>query len=423
MKRGHDVTVLEASERTGGHVMSASSPFDDGLYADLGAEHCLTPTYQIYRAWVAELGLTLLPYRRRDHFLRYIDGKPYTEEMLADKNVLASFGLNQHEVDFLATRDWQDLRLLYFAPYFDRFKDEYQPFGVGLDDLDSISVTEFLKRAGASASAIRIIGLSEESALQEMWTLAFFDRRGRHDVLHKDCFRIQGGNQKLPDAFTANLGNRIKLNCPVTRHRRGSSGVTVYYNEHDEEKSLEADYLVCGIPLPAFCLIPAEPDWPEAKRWVMERLPYSVTSRIVFQCRTRFWRDDDIVPNLSTPDSPLHDGFWEMAHEVPGERGLLMSGGAAGVTESMARAELKRYYPGRLGDIEKVVLKHWYLEKWAPRCERQPFQIGELSKFWPQLLQPVGRIHFVGSGVDNGTGGQEAATRSAHRVATAIDQV
>jgi monoamine oxidase len=43
MKRGHDVTVLEASGRAGGHVKTLHDPFADGLYADLGAEHFTIP--------------------------------------------------------------------------------------------------------------------------------------------------------------------------------------------------------------------------------------------------------------------------------------------------------------------------------------------------------------------------------------------
>src|SRR5262249_23638093 len=152
--------------------------------------------------------------------------------------------------------------------------------------------------------------------------------------------------------------------CPVTRLRRGDAGVDVYFEHKGEEKSLEAEFLVCGIPLPAFSTIPSDPPWPETKQWVMQNVPYSVTSRVVFQCRTRFWRQDGIIPNLATPESPLHDGVWEMAHEVPGERGLLMAGARAGITDKVALDELKRYYPGKLGEIEKVVTKHWYLEKW-----------------------------------------------------------
>src|SRR6059058_4571539 len=43
MERGHDVTLLEASRRTGGHVKTIREPLPDGLYADVGAEHFTNP--------------------------------------------------------------------------------------------------------------------------------------------------------------------------------------------------------------------------------------------------------------------------------------------------------------------------------------------------------------------------------------------
>src|SRR5947208_1440938 len=43
MERGHDVTVLEASGRPGGHVKTIHDPLPDGLYADVGAEHFTKP--------------------------------------------------------------------------------------------------------------------------------------------------------------------------------------------------------------------------------------------------------------------------------------------------------------------------------------------------------------------------------------------
>ena len=42
-KRGHEVTVLEASARTGGHVRTQREGLDDGLYADAGAQHFTKP--------------------------------------------------------------------------------------------------------------------------------------------------------------------------------------------------------------------------------------------------------------------------------------------------------------------------------------------------------------------------------------------
>ena len=60
MKRGHEVVVLEASGRTGGHVRTIHDPLADGLYADVGAEHFTKPSYDLYWGYVREFNLTPL---------------------------------------------------------------------------------------------------------------------------------------------------------------------------------------------------------------------------------------------------------------------------------------------------------------------------------------------------------------------------
>src|SRR5678816_503629 len=88
MKKGHDVIVLEASSRHGGHVFTVHDGLSDGLYADGGAEHITKPGYLRYWEYTKEFNLTVLPYPRRENILRRIDGKFYTEEMLSDSKVL-----------------------------------------------------------------------------------------------------------------------------------------------------------------------------------------------------------------------------------------------------------------------------------------------------------------------------------------------
>src|SRR5262245_16024487 len=84
MDRGHDVTVLEASGRTGGHVKTIRDPLPDGLYADVGAEHFTKPGYDQYWKYVEKFQLLFLAYPRRRAMLLRIDGKWYTEEQLQD---------------------------------------------------------------------------------------------------------------------------------------------------------------------------------------------------------------------------------------------------------------------------------------------------------------------------------------------------
>src|SRR5205823_9340097 len=92
MERGHDVTVLEASGRPGGHVRTIRDPLPDGLYADVGAEHFTKPGYDQYWKYVEKFGLPVLAYPRRRAMLRRIDGTWYTEEQLQDPSVLQRFG-------------------------------------------------------------------------------------------------------------------------------------------------------------------------------------------------------------------------------------------------------------------------------------------------------------------------------------------
>src|SRR5947209_15440909 len=113
MERGHDVTVLEAAGRTGGHVKTIRDPLPDGLYADVGAEHFTKPGYEQYWKYVEKFKLPALPYPRRVQMLRRIDDKWYTEEQLQDAKVLRAFGFNPKETDFLVKHGWTELPLLY----------------------------------------------------------------------------------------------------------------------------------------------------------------------------------------------------------------------------------------------------------------------------------------------------------------------
>src|SRR5215470_280406 len=109
VRRGHDVTVLEASGRAGGHVRTFHDPFADGLYADIGAEHFYYPGYTEYWRYVKEFSLIPIPYPRRDNMVRFFNGERFTEDDLRSRKILNKLGFNQRERDFLAHRPWAEL--------------------------------------------------------------------------------------------------------------------------------------------------------------------------------------------------------------------------------------------------------------------------------------------------------------------------
>jgi len=419
MKRGHEVVLLEAAGRTGGHVKTIHDPLADGLYADLGAEHFTKPGYDLYWGYVREFNLTPLYYPHREHVLRFMGGKIYTDEDLANPAVLAKFGFNQREIDYLAHHPWWDFASLYLQPYLDSFPDEYRPFDAGLNHLDKVTFTDLLKKDGASAGALEHLG-NGGSALHVIWHAAILKKRGV-PIYPPMVYRLQGGNQVLPDTFAAKLGQHIHLGAPVTAIERGETGVRVRYRESGREATMDGDYLVCAMNAYVLRRIPVTPAWPESKDYAVRTVAYDMYSRVAFQSRSAFWEKDKISPNWEGADPNLPD-LWRMAEEVPTERAILVATTPNNASADDALRAFRKAYPGKSEDIEQAVIQNWSHEPWSMACETVTHAPGDLMKLWPALMEPVGRVHFAGAYTDNLNWGQEAATRSANRVAKAIDE-
>ncbi len=420
MKRGHEVIVLEASGRHGGHVYTAHDGLSDGLYGDYGQEHITKPGYDKYWGYIKEFGLEALPYPRRKNLVRRIGGKFYTEAMLTDPAILKNLGFNEKEADYLSKHPWSDLELLYKSPYLDRFTDEYQPFGLGYDELDKITMADLFKKDGASKTAMGFMSGEGVSALASLWGSAILKLRGV-PLSPTELFRLKGGNQMLPNAFAKRLGERVLLDTKVLSIVQGLSGVTVTCKQHDEEKVFSAEYLVNCIPLTTFRNIPIEPALPAEKQYIFDNVTYDSYQRFVFQASSKFWLKDGLSINMELNHPDLWE-VWQSADEVDTTRVIVLGTGAGGISPQRALAAFREVYPGKRDTIEQAVSKDWTKDSYCPSCERTAFPIGEFHKFWPLIMQPHGRIHFAGAYADNLNWGTEAATRSANRVAAAIHE-
>jgi monoamine oxidase len=418
MRRGHDVTVLEASGRVGGHVKTVRDELPDGMYVDAGAEQFTKPGYDIYWSYVKEFNLPHMQDHRREHMLRHIGDRVYTEEQLADRKVLAGFGFNQKEINFLSRHAWWELPSLYLDKFTGAFHDEYDPFSAGLNKLDQMTVTELLRQEGASDAAMRFAG-GHSSALHDVWYTAILKKRGV-PLWPTQVFRLIGGNSLLPETFAKKLGDRVKLGCPVTGISYGESGVTVEYREFRDTKRISADYLVCCMSAVMLRQIPFTPALPDAKAWAIQNVSYYSATRPVLQSRTKFWREEDVSINVEFNEPGLQH-VWSMADDVQTSRGLVVGTAQPGIEPATALKTFRDIYPAKTDTIERAMIIDWSRDPWCMACETTNHKPGELTKFWPALIEPHGRIHFAGAYCDNLNWGQEAATRSANRVARAID--
>jgi monoamine oxidase len=418
MRRGHDVTVLEASNRVGGHVKTVRAGLPDDLYVDAGAEQFTKPGYELYWSYVEGFNLPYLQDHRREHMLRWIDGRMYSEDELTSPRVLGGFGFNQREVDFLKNHPWWDAGGVYLDKYAGRFTDEYQPFTAGLNDLDKISLDELLKKEGASDAYIRHAG-SGGSALQAVWHRGILEKRGV-PAWPTQVFRLVGGNSLLPETFAKHLGDRVKLNSPLVGIRQSNKGVSVAYGVSGSAKNIEAEYLVCCMSAVMLRQIPITPAFDQRKTWAIASMPYYSATRPIFLSRTKFWQEEKTSINVEF-DQPSLQHVWSMADDVATQRGLITGTAQPGVTAERALQTFRTQYPTKHDTIDKAMIVDWSRDPWCLACETTAYRPGELTKFWPIIMEPHGRIHFAGAYCDNLNWGQEAATRSANRAAKAID--
>ena len=434
MKAGHEVTVLEASGRIGGHVYTRREGLSDGLYADYGADHITKPGYERFFEYVEEFGLEAIPYPNAEgsehHYdkdkLKVIDGKFYRAEQLKDPAVLRGFGFNDREVAFLTEHPMYQLRELFLKKYADAFTDPNQPFGVGYDSYDNMAIAEVYKKEGASAAALRFLGGRHENALYALWRLSLMYSRGI-PLSEGETFHLKEGNEQLPLAFAKRLGERVRLYHKVTGINHGPTGVTVSCEARDAEGrdaktelKLHADVLVNCITLPLFSAIPVTPALSPAKQYVVNHLKYSSHPFYVFEATSKFWLGEGIPSINMDFGDPLIDSIWLETNKVDTSRVILKAFGPSGFAPEQILAAFRKRYPGKKDTIVKAVTYDWSKDKYAPVCEMEPFGIGEMRKFWPEILRPEGRIYFAGTYADNMSRGMESCLRSAQRVAKEI---
>ena len=194
------------------------------------------------------------------------------------------------------------------------------------------------------------------------------------------------------------------------------------FESSEQERKLEADFVASCVSAVVLRRIPVTPAWPEAKAFVIREMPYYTRTRVVLQSRTRFWKTDKISPNW-LPSDPRLNELWSMADEVDTKRGILLGGAEPGVLAPALSNAFHKLYPVKSADIEQIIVHDWSKDPYAGMCERISYKPGELSRFWPEVTRPFGRIHFAGAYAAQMSWGQEAALESANRVAEEISRM
>lgn len=397
---GVDVTVFEASTRSGGRMFTAREKDYGDQTFELGGE-LIDSNHATMLALTEELELTL-----DDRFEQGIQNDVWfvAGEEVSEASIVEQFtAVAPAMADAVAAADEDDAAFSEL--------DE-TALGAWLDD--NVPPTQYAQLHAVLTAAYRgEFGLetSEQSALNMLYLIGSDE---------PDPFRIFGDSDERyhcsegSDAFATRLAAKLasgvlRLGRKLTRLSSTGDGtfrLELTASKDGSIEQLDFDHVVLAIPFSVLRLIQLDVPLSDLKKRIIEELGYGTNAKLTGQFKTRVWREDQRKSGAATTDLPLQQ-VWDSSIGQPGERGILTNflGGQAGV--DVGDVDEEQYYTGILADLEAVFpgVSDAYRPGTARRMHWPSYEhtLGSYTcyrpgqwSFWEQEGVREGNLHFCG---------------------------
>jgi monoamine oxidase len=428
IQAGHDVTIVEAQLRPGGRVLTLREPFSDGLYAEAGASR-IPDNHDLTLHYVRHFGLTLVPFLpKRLARIFLLKGKRIAAPSRPELD------LSQVPLDLTPEErrlGISGLEEKYLGAAMQSMGDPGAPNwpNASAKAYDHISEAEFLREQGASHGAIELLEYPFQSAEDDPVSFLYNLREFWHNSRSTIRYKITGGNDLLPRAFAAKLADKVHYGSPVMRIEQDSTKVRTVVSRMGTHDTFEADRLICTIPFPALRRVEVQPPFSELRRRAIAELRYEPETRVILQCRTRYWEKDG-SNGFAVSDLPQE--VWHPTHDQPGTRGLLVSrifaslGQRVGAMSEDKRLkfvsqEMEKVHPGLTDNAEGAVSKIWQADPWTGGAVSMHAP-GQLTTVCLGIERPEGRIHFAGEHTSRWPGWTQGALESGLRAAREVNE-
>jgi monoamine oxidase len=438
---GHDVTVLEASDRAGGRIVTVREPFTDGLHAEAGAMFVL-PRHTEVLSYVAEFGLeTYAASAKPSGSMMFMRGVRIANP--ADPAAPWPVDLTDEERKL----GYAGMFILYVLDTaLQSIGDPHQP-GWPAPEVaryDSMSFHEFLTQQGASPAAIEVLrmgffdmwgeGIETVSALcllrelnlcmSPMTTSPEAQPSGESSSAPR---AIAGGTERLTAAFAQRLASQIRFGSPVVRIEADGDDLCAVVRTGSGFDRVSASHIVCTIPFSVLRSVELAVPISKRKQWAIDRMEYSSATRVFLEMKECFWVAEDYPP-LANTDTTLcwvndqtpaatTSGILEAYTYGPTARAL-----AAMAPDERIRSildEMEKVYPGARDNFVAGASHCWDDDPWA-RGGYPTFLPGDLTMLSPYAGTPEGNLHFAGDHTSLLPGYMEGAIESGHRAAAEV---
>jgi len=429
--QGYEVTVIEGQDRVGGRVLTVRDGFEAGGHAEMGATRIFS-THAAILKYVDLFGLgPLAPYDLGDRAF-YMRGRRFMPPPAGQPWPIADMSEAERANPFAFLQT-------YLGAGFEMLGD---PTGAGWPnsqpgalDLDKVTIEQYLLGRGASQGWVDWFCALEGNVKRLNAFAGIATERLLAGFGGEPPSSIRGGNDRLPKAFAAALGDQVKLRCKVVRLEQSATEVTVtYLDAQGRQSQLRADRCVCALPFSTLRKVIIATPFPDDKMQAIAGLRYMPAARCHFQTRTRFWTSDRLGPpgglylvgsdtlagRIWNTSSQQPDPVMGMIHSYMFDTDATEYASMPGRIEAMRRHIDDKLLPGLTPDqVVAAVDKVWQEDPWVEGAWAWA-GLNAINGAYRTIPRAEGRVHFAGEHTSPLIGWMTTAIESGERAADEI---
>jgi len=388
-------------------------------------------THKLTLAYIDKFGLKTSDFTMGNpQAYYYIGGKKLRAAEAEANSDLLGFDLAEHERGKTAGQLWAATIKPLVA---ELEKDGEAAWEAIVARYDEFSTREFLEANGWSEGAIEMYGLLEnqEALMNSSFLEVFREDYGR---FYTDMVEIEGGMDRLPHAFLPLLVGDIRFGARMIAMDQSPDDVTIHYQTATGRFQEQGDFAIVTAPFPVLRHIEALKPFRRTKQRAIRELHYDASAKILFQCRRRFWEQDDgIFGGGTITDLPVRNIYYPDHGRETG-RGVMLASytwsedaqrwGSLNPADRVEQAleDIAQIHPQILDEFEVGASHMWHHDEFAGGAFAL-FDPGQQTLLYQEIITPEGRIYFAGEHTSLHHAWIQGAIESGLRTAEAINRI
>nr|WP_243385600.1 flavin monoamine oxidase family protein [Bacillus kexueae] len=435
---GHNVTVLESSERVGGRIYTLRANFRDEQYLEAGAMR-IPHTHELTWAYIRKFNLPVNEFfNSTPNDLLYVrEVRARLKEYEANPD-LFGFPVEPHERGKTAT----ELLQMAIQPVLDFINENPRKhWPIVIRDLDKYSMDSYLRYnpfgyrlSGGAVDKIKVIlslgGLIEHSFLELLRELMILF------TPNIKFYEITGGNDQLPKAFLPKLKDNVMFSQKVRKIVQEDDQVRIHslHTKILEPYEVTADFAVIAIPFSVLQFVEIEPhNTFSYNKWkAIRELHYVGSTKTGIQFKNRFWEKEGMYGGKTVTDLPITYAQYPSHNLGITGSGVILASYTweddAIPWDSLDDEFRLEYALKNLETIHGRKVVREFETGMSFSWVRNPhsagaftmFKAGQVTELSPYISTPEGRIHFAGEHASTQHGWIQGAIESGIRAAHEI---